>query len=92
MEPHRFAEWLRKPPRFDQRGAEIGIRKAEPISLHVVDRTPLYPGGRVPRSERSKVVQEMVEGYAAYLERAVLRAPHQWFNFFDFWAQESAER
>jgi predicted LPLAT superfamily acyltransferase len=51
-----------------------------------VDSEPLYPGGRVPRAEREKVVQEMVERYAAYLERTCLRAPYQWFNFFDFWA------
>ena len=31
-------------------------------------------------------VREIVERYAAYLERACLRTPYQWFNFFDFWA------
>ena len=70
----------------------VATATREGPACYRVDSQPLYPGGRVPRSERSKVVQEMVEGYAAYLERAVLRAPHQWFNFFDFWAQESAER
>jgi predicted LPLAT superfamily acyltransferase len=51
-----------------------------------VDSEPLYAGGRVPRAEREKVVAEMIERYAAYLERACLRTPYQWFNFFDFWA------
>jgi predicted LPLAT superfamily acyltransferase len=50
-----------------------------------VDSEPIYEGGRVPRRERDKVVHEMIERYAAVLERACLRAPHQWFNFFDFW-------
>ena len=50
-----------------------------------VDSEPLYGGGRVPRRDREKVVHEMIERYAAYLERACLRTPHQWFNFFDFW-------
>jgi predicted LPLAT superfamily acyltransferase len=54
-------------------------------SAYHVDSEPLYAGGPVPRSERAKVVHEMIEGYARYLERACLRAPHQWFNFFDFW-------
>jgi predicted LPLAT superfamily acyltransferase len=39
----------------------------------------------VPRAERSKVVHELLVRYARYLEQACLRAPHQWFNFFDFW-------
>lgn len=46
---------------------------------------PIYAGGRVPRGERAAVVRKMVESYAAILEAAVLEAPHQWFNFFDFW-------
>jgi predicted LPLAT superfamily acyltransferase len=50
-----------------------------------VDSEPLYEGGRVPRRDRAKVVHEMIERYAAYLERACLAKPHQWFNFFDFW-------
>jgi predicted LPLAT superfamily acyltransferase len=50
-----------------------------------VDSEPIYEGGRVPRRERDKVVHEMIERYAACLEQACLRAPHQWFNFFDFW-------
>lgn len=52
-----------------------------------VDSEPLYAGGRVPRRERDKVVGELVERYAAYLERACMGAPHQWFNFFDFWSE-----
>ena len=54
-------------------------------AVYQAESEPLYAGGRVPRAERAKVVQEMVERYAAHLERACLRAPYQWFNFFDFW-------
>lgn len=50
-----------------------------------VESQPLYDGGRVPRAERAKAVEEMATRYAAALEAACLRAPHQWFNFFDFW-------
>jgi predicted LPLAT superfamily acyltransferase len=56
------------------------------LATYQVTSEPIYPGGRVPRSEREKVVQEMQQRYAAYLERACLRTPYQWFNFFDFWA------
>jgi predicted LPLAT superfamily acyltransferase len=56
-----------------------------------VESEPLYSGGRVPRRERDKVVEELIERYAGYLERGCLRAPYQWFNFFEFW-EEDAER
>jgi predicted LPLAT superfamily acyltransferase len=47
---------------------------------------PLFSGGRVPRAEREKAARELVESYVAELERWCLRAPYQWFNFYDFWA------
>jgi predicted LPLAT superfamily acyltransferase len=59
-------------------------------ATYQVESEPLYPGGRVPRPERAKVVQELVERYAAALERACLRHPYQWFNFFDFWETPAA--
>jgi predicted LPLAT superfamily acyltransferase len=55
-------------------------------AAYEVHSEPLYAGGRVPRAERAKVVHEMIEAYARSLERLCLRAPWQWFNFFDFWA------
>ncbi|MDH3687153.1 MAG: hypothetical protein OEP95_13065 [Myxococcales bacterium] len=47
---------------------------------------PLFEGGRVPRREREKATTELIESYVAELERWCLRAPYQWFNFYDFWA------
>jgi predicted LPLAT superfamily acyltransferase len=55
-----------------------------------VESEPIYPGGRVPRAERDKVVEEMVRRYALALEATCLRSPHQWFNFFRFWEEEAA--
>ena len=74
---HRRAALVGPGPRFPRR------HRGSPIRGFV---GTLYAGGRVPRAEREKVVQEMVERYAAYLERACLRTPFQWFNFFDYWA------
>ena len=48
--------------------------------------TPLFEGGRVPRREREKTTGELARAYVAELERWCLRAPYQWFNFYDFWA------
>jgi predicted LPLAT superfamily acyltransferase len=42
----------------------------------------------VPRNERAKYAEELVQRYAAALERECLRTPYQWFNFFEFWRDE----
>lgn len=51
-----------------------------------VESAPLYSGGRVPRAQRDAVVGEMLEGFVRHVEQACVRAPYQWFNWFDFWA------
>jgi predicted LPLAT superfamily acyltransferase len=45
----------------------------------------LTQGEVVPRAEREKRAQELLETYARSLEEACCRAPYQWFNFYDFW-------
>jgi predicted LPLAT superfamily acyltransferase len=47
---------------------------------------PFAEGGVVPRAERGKRAEELVQSYARMLEQRCLQAPYQWFNFFDFWA------
>lgn len=42
--------------------------------------------------DRAKLVQQLVDSFAARLEYYCLRAPLQWFNFYDFWADVQAER
>jgi len=37
------------------------------------------------RAEREQRVHDAVVRYAGRLEHYVLEAPHNWFNFFDFW-------
>jgi predicted LPLAT superfamily acyltransferase len=41
------------------------------------------PGG--PRSDRPRQVEDSMKQYAARLQHYCVRAPYQWFNFFDFW-------
>jgi predicted LPLAT superfamily acyltransferase len=87
--------FLGAPARFPEGPFQLAALIGCPVMLatarrvgdahYRVESEPLYPGGRVPRRERDKVVREMIEGYARYLERTCLRAPHQWFNFFEFW-------
>ena len=51
---------------------------------------PFAPGGVIPRSDRRKTAEELAQRYAHALEQSCLRAPYQWFNFFDFWPEEGS--
>lgn len=46
---------------------------------------PLTEGEIVPRAERERRAQELLEAYVRSLEETCCRAPYQWFNFYDFW-------
>lgn len=50
----------------------------------------LAEGGAPPRAEREKRVRELAAAFAARLERFVLVAPYQWFNFYDYWGDAEA--
>lgn len=65
--------------RHDARRYEIFVEPLESPALAM-------PAGR--REWAAAVVTD----YARRLEQLCLRAPHQWFNFFDFWADPSASR
>jgi len=44
-------------------------------------------GARISPRERPAVIQKQIELYASRLEHYCLKAPLQWFNFYDFWAK-----
>jgi predicted LPLAT superfamily acyltransferase len=43
----------------------------------------------LPRAAREQALAQYAALYVDALERLLLRAPFEWFNFFDFWAQPS---
>jgi predicted LPLAT superfamily acyltransferase len=43
------------------------------------------PPGVVPRGEREKHAEQLVQKYASVLEDGCVEAPYQWFNFYEFW-------
>jgi len=45
---------------------------------------------RLPRAGREAAVAELLASYAGHLERACLQRPYQWFNFYDYWGDETA--
>jgi predicted LPLAT superfamily acyltransferase len=51
---------------------------------------PFAPASVIPRGDRRKHSEELAQRYAHELERWCLRAPYQWFNFFDFWPEDGA--
>jgi predicted LPLAT superfamily acyltransferase len=51
---------------------------------------PVGSARRVPRRERDERARELLARYVALLEEVCRRHPLQWFNFFDFWEEESA--
>jgi predicted LPLAT superfamily acyltransferase len=48
---------------------------------------PVYAGGPVPRAQRDALARRALEAYVRRLEAYCLRAPLQWFNFYDFWGE-----
>ncbi|HXZ85343.1 MAG TPA: hypothetical protein VEI82_07615, partial [Myxococcota bacterium] len=56
--------------------------------LHYLAVTePLFDGARVPRDMREKAAQELCEAWVRRFEYYCLRAPLQWFNFYDFFGE-----
>jgi predicted LPLAT superfamily acyltransferase len=41
----------------------------------------------LPRPRRREVIRGYCQAYADRLAGYCVRAPYQWFNFFDFWAE-----
>lgn len=39
----------------------------------------------LPRGQREEALQKVVQNYAQRLEHFTLKAPSQWYNFFNFW-------
>lgn len=66
----------------------VGLRRAagayEVFIEPLVDRVPSTP------RQRGERLPAIVAGYARRLEAFCLRAPYQWFNFYDFWDDEGA--
>lgn len=89
------AEFLGAPARFAQGPYVLAhvlgcpvylffcIRDGRTYRLHFesfADRIEL------PRLARSEIIAKWAQRYASRLEHYCVRAPYQWFNFFDFWA------
>jgi predicted LPLAT superfamily acyltransferase len=50
---------------------------------------PIASATKVPRKDRDQWARELLARYVALIEAICQRYPFQWFNFFDFWQEES---
>ncbi|AOE50978.1 glycosyltransferase family 2 protein [Kangiella sediminilitoris] len=46
---------------------------------------------KLTRTHKKQQLQSIIERYAERLEYYCLKAPYQWFNFFDFWQKDDQE-
>lgn len=51
---------------------------------------PLAERVELPRNDRARALQELVQRYADRLAAHVTSAPFNWFNFYDFWKPQEA--
>ena len=50
------------------------------------------PGLSIPRAQRTRMLAELVQRYAARLQLHARTAPYNWFNFYDYWLAHDPEK
>jgi predicted LPLAT superfamily acyltransferase len=65
----------------------VALRRDE--RTYEVFSEPLADGAPVPPRARPAYLEQLVHAYARRLEAYCLRAPYQWFNFYDFWSEDT---
>lgn len=53
---------------------------------------PFREALHLPRKAREAMLAELARDYAARLQHHCLRAPYEWFNFYDFWQLPATTR
>jgi predicted LPLAT superfamily acyltransferase len=92
--------FLGRPARF----SDAPLRLAQLLRRQVIFMVGLYHGGRryevrfetladfrqpaTDAATREQQVQAALQAYVARLEALVHEAPHNWFNFYDFWGED----
>ena len=84
--PFRLAALLRKPVVF-MTGLYLGGNRYEVRFVELADFRPEADGGGLSTEQR---VHATMARYVALLEALCRETPYNWFNFFDFWADDAA--
>ena len=61
------------------------IKQQEGYNIYL---EPFREKASLPRKGRQDALKQLVQDYANRLEYFCLKAPFQWFNFFDFWKKQ----
>ena len=56
--------------------------KAQHIEVHI---HLLAENLNLPRKNRGEILKQYMQSYVSLVEQHCLRAPYQWFNFYNFW-------
>lgn len=95
-----WADFLGKPAPFPQGPFMLATVLAAPVYLlfglrdeysehgklrYNVYFEPFSEKIQLPRKQRMEALQNLVQQYANRLEHFTLKAPLQWYNFFNFW-------
>lgn len=93
-------DFFGRPARFSAGPFLLAAALKVPIYLtfglyHEPNRYDLYcepfvDRVRLPRKRRAEALRELVQAYADKVQEYALKAPDNWFNFFDFWASAEA--
>lgn len=84
--PFRLAALLRRPVVF-MTGLYHGGQDYELRFIELADFTHRPPAGS--GAELDRQIHEAMERYVAIVETLCREAPWNWFNFFDFWADDA---
>ena len=85
--PFRLAAMLRRQVVF-MAGLYVGGNRYELRFVELADFRPETPAGELSTEAR---IEEALRRYVALLESLCREAPYNWFNFFDFWANDDAD-
>lgn len=93
---YSFAPFLGKQAPFPQGPYVLAALMRCPVLLLICFKVgrrfrivfePFSEGIKLPRKARNEALDSLVARFAQRLECYCLKAPYQWFNFFDFWNQ-----
>ena len=54
----------------------------------VFDLVPFSEKIVIPRKENGKKLQELAQKFASEMEKQLVKAPYQWFNFYPYWEKQ----
>ena len=87
--PFRLAAMLRRRVVF-MAGLYRGGRDYDLRFVELADFSALPGAGPALAAERDAAILDAMQRYVATLERLCREAPYNWFNFYDFWADDDS--